>query len=103
MLRDELIVGTAGTAMGFVGTAMQTEQVLRIVALIITIVGAILTYVVMPLLNWYKKAKQDGKIDIDELKEGVDILTSGSQSVEDHIKEVEGLDKREDIKKKEGQ
>lgn len=102
MLRDEMIVGSVGTAMGAVGTALQTKEVLQIIALILTIIGALLTYIVMPLINWYKKAKQDGKIDLDELKEGVEIIASGSQSVEDHIKEVEGLDKREDIEQKEG-
>ena len=89
MLRDEMIVGTAGTAISVVGTAMQTEQVLRIVALIITILGAILSYVVMPLLNWYKKAKQDGKIDAEEAKEAVEIITTGSKEVKDKVDEIE--------------
>ena len=94
-MRDELLVGTAGTALSAVGTAMQTEQTLRIIALIVTIAGAILTYVIMPLINWYLKAKKDGKIDANEIKEGVDIVASGSEHVKDAIDKV-------DDEKKEG-
>lgn len=94
-MRNELLVGTAGTALSAFGTAMQTEQTLRIIALIVTIAGAILTYVIMPLINWYVKAKKDGKIDANEIKEGVDIIASGSEHVKDAIDKV-------DDEKKEG-
>ena len=87
-MRYELLLGTAGTALSAIGTAMQTEQVLRIIALVITIAGAILTYLIMPLINWFLKAKKDGKIDANEIKEGVDIIASGSNDVKDVIDEA---------------
>lgn len=93
-MKDQLISGSVGTALSAVGTALQTEQTLRIIALIITILGAILTYIVMPLLSWYKKAKKDGKIDADEMKEGIDILTNGAEDVKDVVDQV-NEDKKE--------
>ena len=101
-MKDELISGSIGTALGVVGTATQVNDVLKTISLILTITGAILTYIVMPLIAWYKRAKQDGKIDADEIKEGVEIIDEGSQSVKDKVEEVKKLDQREEIKKKEG-
>lgn len=89
-MKHELIGGTIGTAMGIVGTAMQTQEVLQIISLIVTIIGAIITYIVMPLLLWHKRAKQDGKIDADELKEGAQIIADGTQKINDEINKKEG-------------
>ena len=102
MLRDELIGGSIGTALSAVGTGLQTNEVLQTISLVITIIGGLITFIIVPLLTWYKNAKKDGKIDANELKEGVKIVTEGSQSVKDKVEEVKQLDKREEIKKKEG-
>lgn len=108
-MKNELIGGSIGTALSAIGTGLQTNDVLQTISLVITIIGGLITFIIVPLVNWYKNAKKDGKIDTEELKDGVDILKDGvdnltndKQSVEDHIKKVEGLDKREEIKKKEG-
>lgn len=102
MLRDELIGGTIGTAVSAVGTATQTNELLQTISLIITIIGALITFIVIPLWNWYKEAKKDGKITKEELKEGTKIVIEGSQSVKDKVEEVKQLDQREEIEKKEG-
>lgn len=103
MLRDELIGGTIGTALSAVGTATQLNEVLQTISLILTILGALFTFVIMPLWAWYRKAKADGKITKEELKEGIEIVKDGSQSVKDKVEEIKQLDKREDIKTKKGQ
>lgn len=87
MLRNELITGSVGTAISAVGTGLQTNDVLQTISLVITIIGGIITFIVVPLVNWYNKAKQDGKITKDELKDGVDIIIDGSQEVKDAIDE----------------
>ena len=84
-MKQEMITGSIGTALGIIGTATQTEQVLRIVSLVITIIGALITYVALPLLAWYKKAKKDGKITADEVKEGVEIIKDGTEKVQDEV------------------
>ena len=80
-MKTELLVGTTGTTIMATGTAIQTESVLRIIALILTILGAVITYILLPLLSWYLKAKKDGKITTEEIKEGIDTLQEGIDNV----------------------
>lgn len=89
-MKEEIITGTIGTGLSAVGTATQTNEILQTVSLIITIIGGLITFIVLPLLNWYNKAKKDGKIDDDEIKEGVQIITDGSEKVKDEIDKKEG-------------
>lgn len=81
----EVITGLVGTSLSAVGTATQTQQVLQIISLIITIIGGIISFIVVPLLSWWKKSKQDGTIDADELKEGAKIIAEGSEKIKDEI------------------
>lgn len=84
-MQEELIIGTAGTITSAVGTATQTNDVLRTISLVITILGAIITYIGIPLYNWWKKAKEDKKITKDELEEGIKIVKDGSEKVKDAV------------------
>ena len=84
-MKHELIGGSIGTALSAVGTGLQTNDVLQTISLVITIVGGLITFIIVPLFNWYKTAKKDGKIDKDELKDGVDIIVDGSQKVKDEV------------------
>lgn len=74
---NELVAGLFGTGSCAVGTALQTNEVLQTISMIITILGGIVTLIVLPILNWYHKAKQDGKITSDEIKEGLETLSDG--------------------------
>lgn len=85
MIRDELIGGSIGTALSAVGTGLQTNDVLQTISLVITIIGGLITFIIVPLVTWYKNAKKDGKIDKDELKDGVDIIVKGSEKLKDEI------------------
>ncbi len=80
-----LIGGVIGTGLSAVGTALQTSEVLQIISLIITIIGALISMILIPILSWYKKAKQDGKITIDEVIEGGETLQEGTNAVIDLI------------------
>lgn len=88
MIRDEVIGGSIGTALSAIGTGLQTNEVLQTISLVITIIGGLITFIIVPLLNWYKNAKKDGKIDKDELKEGVDIIVEGSEKLKDGIDQI---------------
>ena len=71
-MKDELIGGAVGTSVSIVGTASQTNQYLQTISLVITIIGGLITIWctgVMPIINWYKKAKSDGHISKEELEE----------------------------------
>lgn len=84
-MKQELLSGTIGTTLSIIGTAMQTNEILETISLVITIIGGVITFIVVPLLNWYRHAKKDGKIDADEIKEGLDIIVDGSERVKDEI------------------
>ena len=86
-MKQELITGAVGATLGVVGTATQTNEVLQTISLIITIIGAIISMIVVPLLSWYLKAKADGKITPEELKEGAEVLKDGLEKTEKEIKD----------------
>ena len=92
----ELAGGVIGTTLSAVGTAIQVNEVLQTISLVITILGGLVTLVLIPLLNWYRSAKKDGKIDIEEIKEAAKIAEDGAKQIKSQI---EGEDKREEIKK----
>lgn len=79
------IVGGVASSLSAVGTSIQTDEVLQIISLVFTILGTLITFIVLPLLNWYIKTKQDGKITIDEVKEGVETLQEGINSAQNTL------------------
>lgn len=86
-MKEEMIVGSIGTSLGIIGTATQVNEVLKTISLIITIIGALITYIIVPLIVWYRKSKSDGKIDKDEINEAIDIIKDGSEKIKDDTKE----------------
>ena len=89
-MKDEIISGTIGTSLGIIGTATQINDLLKTISLVITIIGAIITYIIVPLLAWYKNAKKDGKITAEEIKDGVELIENGANKVVDETKKKEG-------------
>lgn len=86
MNTKEFLGGLIGTSLSAVGTATQTQEILQIVSLIITIIGGIVSLIIIPILNWYKNAKKDGKISVDELIDGANTLKDGVDALDDKIK-----------------
>ena len=99
-MKNELIAGGVGTGLAVLGTATQLNEVLQTISLIITILGALVSFVVVPLLSWYRNAKKDGKITADELKDAANTLKDGLKKTQDAVQrsQTEGEDKREEIK-----
>lgn len=89
-MKDELIVGGFGTGLAVLGTATQINEVLQTISLIITILGALVSFVVVPLLSWYRNAKKDGKITSEELEEGANIVSDGVKKTQNTIEEKKG-------------
>lgn len=90
-MNKEVVGGMCGTALSAVGTGLQTSEVLQIISLVLTIIGSLIT-ITMAIINWWKKAKADGKITSDEIQEGIDIIQNGIDDLKDKTKE----DKEED-------
>ena len=83
-MNKEVIGGIVGTSVSATGTALQTNNVLSTISLIITIIGGLIT-IAMALINWFQKAKADGKIDKDEIKEGLEIIEQGAKDIKDNL------------------
>ena len=84
-MKEEMIVGSVGTFLGAIGTFTQLNDVLKTISLVLTIIGALITYIVVPLIAWYKKAKADNKITADEIKEGIEIISTGAEKTKEEI------------------
>ena len=93
-MNKELITGAVGTCVSAIGTATQTNDILQTVSLVITIIGAVISMIIVPLLSWYAKAKADGKITVDEAKEGVDIVKDGIEN----IKNIKDTEEKKEVK-----
>lgn len=91
-MKHSWIGGIIGTSVSATGTALQTNEVLQTISLIITILGGIIT-IVFALYGWYQKAKADGKIDKDEIKEAVDIIKEGTEDIKDALDDKKKGDK----------
>ena len=85
-MKNELICGSIGTVLSAIGTGLQTNDILETISRIITIIGGIITFIIMPLINWYNKSKtNDNKIDADEVKEAIKIISNGSEKIKEQI------------------
>lgn len=89
---SDKIVGGVGTLFTAVATAGTTNEVLETIYLIITILGALLTFLIMPVINKIKEAKKDGKITIDEAIDIADTAVKGGEKVVEEIKKGEKKD-----------
>lgn len=82
----EFILGLIGTGMSSVGAIVDVNQVLSIISYVITIVGGIITLIVIPLITWWKRAKEDGKITKEEIDEATQIIKDGTEGLKDKNK-----------------
>lgn len=99
---DELSCGIAGTALSAVGAGISVTELQAIISIIVTVSGFIISVLIpliIKLVKKIKKAKEDGKIDKDELE---DIMSTGKEIADKTgslIKEI----KEESDKKSEGE
>ena len=66
-------------------TIAQTDEIFRIISLVLTIISAVVV-LARNIYEWYIKAKKDGKIDAEEGKELIDIVDDGVNDLKDNIK-----------------
>lgn len=85
---EKALIAT-GNSLAVLGTATQTNEILQIISTVITILGGIITLIVIPFLNWYKKAKKDGKIEVSEIIDGAKTVNDGIDKLKEKIKEEE--------------
>lgn len=75
-------------------TASQANERLQTIQLILNIISIVIV-IIINLLRWYTSSKQDGKITIDELEEGANIIKDGVDEIKDVIKHEERNEENE--------
>ena len=84
-MKNEVLSGIFGTSLSAIGTIIQTNEMLQTISLVTTIIGGIITLIIIPILNWWRKAKKDGKVTKEEIEEGVDIVVDGVNELNDKL------------------
>ena len=80
--------GITGALVSLAGMNLETaEHWVNIGCAIVGVLIAIVSGLVIPLLKWYKQAKQDGKIDVDEIEDAAEIVKDGLEKTVESIKE----------------
>lgn len=84
----------ASTISGFLGVFFSTQitqEALNITLTILSIISILCSFV-LTFIKWWKEAKKDGKIDIDEAE---DIASKAKEAADKAKEEIEDGDKRE--------
>ena len=92
MQDDNLYIGLVGTAISATGASLSVTDLQAIISIIVTIAGFVIS-VLIPLLFKLavkiKAAKEDGKVDKEEMK---DILSTGQEILEETKKVIDKID-----------
>ena len=92
MSDDNVYVGILGTAISATGASLSVTDLQAIISIIVTIAGFVIS-VLIPLLfklaAKIKAAKEDGKVDKEEMK---DILSTGQEILEETKKVIDKID-----------
>ena len=83
-MNKETLGGVGGVMISALGTGIQTNELLQTISLVLTIIGTVIT-IVMALLNWWNRSKKDGKIDKEEIHEGLEIVKDGADKLGDAL------------------
>ena len=94
MQDDNLYIGLVGTAISATGASLSVTDLQAIISIIVTIAGFVIS-VLIPLLfklaNKIKAAKEDGKVDKEEMK---DILSTGQEILDETKKVIDKIDNK---------
>lgn len=75
-----------GSVFGTILTAVQSDQIFQYISLALTILSTLIA-ISYTIWKWWRKAKEDGKIDEEEVKDLVD-------QIDDVVKKGEDKDEK---------
>lgn len=79
--------GITGALVSLAGMNLETaEHWVNIGCAIVGVLIAVISGLIIPLLKWYKEAKKDGKIDVDEIEDAAEIVKDGLEKTVEEIK-----------------
>lgn len=82
-MNDKLLYTLNGVE--YIAVISQANELFQLIQLILTISTTIFI-LIFKIVAWYKKAKQDGKIDKEEIDEVVEILEEGKETLKNDTK-----------------
>lgn len=86
---DKLMMGIIGTAVSATGAGLSVTELQAIISIIVTIAGfviSVLIPLIIKLVHKIKEAKEDGKIDKEEME---DIISTGKEIVDETKKVID--------------
>ena len=86
---DKIMVGLLGTSVSAVGAGLSVTELQAIISIIVTVAGFIISVLIPLLAKLYNKimhAKEDGKIDKEEMK---DIASTGKEILDETKKVID--------------
>lgn len=84
-----------GTGISAILTIVQTNEIFQIISLVLTILTTLLTFI-FTIYKWIKLSKEDGKIDEDEIKQGIEIVEDFKESLDKISEEFNNKDDKKD-------
>lgn len=91
-VNDNNIAGAiCGNVMSAMGIAMSTTDLSQIISIVCTVIGTIITIfsaLVIPVWKSIRKAKEDGRIDPDEVQDIIDVTKEGLDKIQEDKKDV---------------
>lgn len=84
-----------GTGISAILTIVQTNEVFQIISLVLTILTTLLTFI-FTIYKWIKLSKEDGKIDEDEIKQGIEIVEDFKESLDKISEEFDDKENKKD-------
>ena len=92
MQEDKIMIGLLGTSISAVGASISVTDLQAIISIIFTIAGFIISVLIplaVKLVDKIKCAKEDGKIDKEEMK---DIMSTGKEILDETNKFIDKID-----------
>ena len=89
---DNIMVGILGTSVSAVGVGLSVNEIQAIISIIVTIAGFIISVLIplcVKIYNKIKSAKEDGKIDREEME---DIASTGKEILDETKKVIDKID-----------
>ena len=99
MQEDKIMIGLLGTAVSATGAGLSVTELQAIISIIVTVLGFIISVLIplcIKIYNKIKYAKEDGKVDKEEME---DIIYTGKEILDETKKVIDEVkDKHADDK-----
>lgn len=96
---DKIMIGILGTSVSAIGAGLSVTELQAIVSIIVTVLGFIISVLIplcVKIYNKIKLAKEDGKVDKEEME---DIISTGKEILDETKKVIDEVkDKHADDK-----